>query len=372
MSVTPFTKDDGSIWYKVQVSKRDHDGKRYQRKRICRNQAEAYAVERELLTEIEEIVAGKDNIKWKELVQKYYEHSKRTKAPSTCDRERYSIEAHINPAFNDFPISEITRAMVEDLVMEKLSQKTKSTQKTVLRYVSSIFNYAIDRGYVDKNPCQGMSKLIRVPETKLGILNAEQVQYLLDSARRMNWCWFPHVYTAINTGLRNGELYALRYENVDFERNTITVCEAWSSKTGYQPYTKNREIRVVPMNAGVRELFLQLEPKSEGGFVLPRLVQWDKGEQSREFRAFLRAIGLPEINFHTTRAIFICQMIQNNVPINIVQSVVSHKSLITTMKYVRLTGTEVLGCTDVLNFSLDGNRLREDEDTPISNGFKED
>lgn len=271
-----FTKADGSTCYKVQVCKRDSDGKRYQRKRICSNQAQAYAVERELLTEIEEIVAGKDNIKWSELVQRYYEHSKRTKAPSTRDREFYSIEAHINPAFNNFPVSEITRAIVEDLVMDKLSEKTKSTQKTVLRYMSSIFNYAIDRGYIDKNPCTGMSKLIKIPERKMGILNAEQVEYLLDCARRMDWVWFPHVYSAINLGMRNGELFSLRFENVDFERNIITICEAWSSKTGFQKYTKNKEIRTVPMNKGVRELFLSLEPKSQGGFVLPRLTQWEK------------------------------------------------------------------------------------------------
>ena len=214
----------------------------------------------------------------------------------------------------------------------------------------------MERGYLQKNPIAGMSKLIKVPERKRPILNTEQTQYLLDCAFKFDWHLKYAVSLAVHLGLRASEIYGLRFENCDFTENVVTVCEAWNKRTGLQPYTKNRRIRRVPMNPEIRALLLELEPMSEGGFVVGRNRVMEKGEQARELRAFCRSIGLPEVHFHVLRSVFITTLLQKGVSMPTVMSLVGHRDFKTTMVYLRVT--EIQGSTDVLSFRLNGGGLK--------------
>ena len=100
--------------------------------------------------------------------------------------------------------------------------------------------------------------------------------------------WYPHWATAIYTGMRNGELYTLRWANVDFENQVILVNCSWGSRNGFKS-TKSGDDRVVPLAPMLLPILQELRIKHPGvsEFVLPRLAKWDKGEQARELRFFL-------------------------------------------------------------------------------------
>jgi len=77
---------------------------------------------------------------------------------------------------------------------------------------------------------------------------------------------------------------------------------SWSSKDGYKS-TKSGDDRVVEIPKPLLPVLQELKLKSAGSeFVLPRLSKWDKSEQARELRFFLKTLGLPEIRFHDLRA----------------------------------------------------------------------
>jgi integrase len=140
---------------------------------------------------------------------------------------------------------------------------------------------------------------------------------------------------------------------VDLEGRAIHIVEQWTSKCGFGP-TKTRRSRVVPISddllAFLRETKLRGAAKSE--FVLPRLKEWENGEQAQVTRGFCRAIGITPVSFHDLRATFITNLLGRGESLGRVMAMVGHTQLKTTNVYLRLAGVEVQGGTEKLGYRL--------------------
>jgi hypothetical protein len=84
-------------------------------------------------------------------------------------------------------------------------------------------------------------------------------------------------------------------------------------------------------------------------YVLPKISQWDKGEQARELRLFLRGLGLPEIRFHDLRATWATLLLSKGVPAVKVMSMGGWKDYKAMVIYLRKVGIGLEGATNVLN-----------------------
>lgn len=97
-------------------------------------------------------------------------------------------------------------------------------------------------------------------------------------------------------------------------------------------------------------LLKELKLKSAGSnFVLPRLSKWDKGEQARELRIFLKLVGLPEIRFHDLRASWATWLLGKGVVPVKVMAQGGWKDMKTMMIYLRKAGIDIVGSTSVLD-----------------------
>ncbi len=76
---------------------------------------------------------------------------------------------------------------------------------------------------------------------------------------------------ALFTGMRSGELYALKWTDVDLDNGTNSVSKSWSSKNGFTS-TKNQKTRIVPISGEPSSFLKKLKPeRSQEEFVLPHL-----------------------------------------------------------------------------------------------------
>lgn len=129
-----------------------------------------------------------------------------------------------------------------------------------LESLSRVFNMAIDNGYAESNPCQKVKKL-RMDNQRISYLSPEEEARLMTALEGHRAYLRPILIVALNTGMRRGEILTLEWSCVDFQRGIIYVV---NTKSGC-----NRE---VPMNAAVRQEFLQLRnsaSESEYVFVNP-------------------------------------------------------------------------------------------------------
>jgi integrase len=248
-----------------------------------------------------------------------------------------------------FELKDITKKMVYELVFEKINS-TEHTKKYVLKIIKRIFQVALDLGYITHNPAQGLQ--VRVPESDKKVLTNAEAQIFLSEAKSTNHRFYPVWLMALFTGMRSGELYALRWTDIDLEAKTICVGRSWSSKNGFTT-TKNQKSRVVPISEVLLDYLRELKLLSgQKEFVLPRLNEWERGEAAYVTREFCKSLGITEIKFHDLRATFITNLLSRGESLVRVMAIVGHADMETTNVYLRKAGIELNGGTERLGYSI--------------------
>ena len=161
------------------------------------------------------------------------------------------------------------------------------------------FLFAVDQNYIERNPVPAIKFKSNKKIKK--VLNQNEVGVLLKEARGVNHSWFYIWATACFTGMRSGELFALRWEHVDLHQGLIFVRSSWTRASGYKS-TKSGDDRVVEVAAELSCLLTELKKNLNSDYVLPRIREWETGCQAKVLKDFLKKTNLPEIRFHDLRA----------------------------------------------------------------------
>ena len=210
----------------------------------------------------------------------------------------------------------------------------------------------------DRSPTYGI-KVGRQEEKKPEILTVAEIRHLLLSAKQLNHPWFPVWAMAILTGMRNGELFALTWRDIDWETNMISVTKSYNCRKRIVKSTKSDEWRFVPISSELLRLLKAIKTDSNEVHILPRLTGWPKGYQAKILRSFCEGLGIPSVKFHALRACFATQLIRNAVPPIQIQKICGWKDLETMQRYIRLAGIEIDGATEVLKVLPDSNIMTQ-------------
>jgi len=252
--------------------------------------------------------------------------------------------------FWDRPAKEVTSYEVLQ-AMHKIRQAGRSFARTnnFKAAVNRVYRWGIDTGQIvgiNQSPAYGIS-LKREKAKKQGFLNEEEMKTLLRSAKEMNYPWYPVWAMALLTGMRNGELFAVKWSDIDFEKRTLSVTKSYDRKTHLIKSTKSGDWRTVPINEDLYHLLSDLKPQTiDAEFVLPRVGGWARSNQAVILKKFCMSIGLPLIRFHDLRACFATHLLRQNVPAIQVMKICGWEDLETMERYVRLSGIDVRGATD--------------------------
>lgn len=176
--------------------------------------------------------------------------------PSTRSGYTYLLEKYL-PFFGTSNLAEIGRQTVQSFVAQlgqRLAPKSVALAKNLL---SKVFTTAIEWGYVQDNPAQRVRLPARIAQREAVVLTPEQVRQL---AAELCEPFKSMVLIAVLTGLRTGELFALRWGAGDLERKLIHVRESVYAGRFVAPKTRS-SVRTVPMGGALEQIFLCLTPK---------------------------------------------------------------------------------------------------------------
>lgn len=264
------------------------------------------------------------------------------KTSTLGDYESY-LRVHIEPFFGDRLAGQIGRREIESFVATKRAEG-KAT-KSILNYLGflhSIFAFAERRGLVAANPVRQVDKPRAADsDPDVRFLDEAELERLLGavpgdlrgSVER------PLYLTAAMTGLRQGELIALRWRDVDFAAARIRVRRSYVRGEFGTPKSK-RSTRSVPMAGRVALELERLLGRStytsddDLVFAHPQTgVPLDRSRLLKRFKAAARRAGIDVVRFHDLRHTFGTRMAAAGVPLRTLQEWMGHRDFKTTLIY---------------------------------------
>lgn len=224
-------------------------------------------------------------------------------------------------------------------------------RKKLKQIVKSVFDFGIQSGLLKGAHRSATFDVVlgRDSEKKPEILSLEEIQKLIKKANEAEHEWRRIWTTALLTGMRSGELFALTWQDVDFNNRLINVNKSHNNRLNAIKSTKAGYWRQVPISKELEAVLIeQRQETGEVEHVFPRFWQWERGLQAKVLRAFCCINGFPSIRFHTLRACFATQMLRSGVDPARVVKICGWKELKTMRYYVRLPGVEVQGATEAI------------------------
>jgi len=264
-----------------------------------------------------------------------------------CSDESYLRQ--LNGYFGNYYLSKITQAMIDDWVAKARATKLRLTKEGKPQYLSpatvnrklaclkTLFNKAIEWGYLEVSPCARVKKL-KEDNQRTRFLKKEEIErFLAHSSLELQ-----EIFTIlIHTGMRKGELQKLKWADLDFNRGLIGLFQ-----------TKSGKIRYIPMTEAVKAALLKRRIKKQSEtWVFPG----DSGKPFNFRKAFETArkkAGLNDLRVHDLRHTFASHLCMSGADIMTVKELLGHSSLKMTERYSHLTDYHKAQAVAMLEKSL--------------------
>jgi integrase len=287
---------------------------------------------------------------------------------STAKQDRLRVAKYLTPRWADVRLNRITRTQVQAWVNDLLNTECGRDEDDEPRFLSPatvdrifrLMSASMKAAVLDEDipivtsPCRD----IDIPESAPGherYLTRAEVDLILF---HLNQPWRAMVELLVGTGMRFGEAAGLHWQRVDLENGLIDIVETWDPVARrIKTYPKGKARRSVPIpnwlypmlhdqidRAGVPAERCGLPHKAGGarcrsGLVVPApeggaIDGANLGR--RDWAIAVRSAGIGPTRLHDCRHTYASWLVQDGVPLQEVQRLLGHKSILTTQRYAHL------------------------------------
>ena len=264
-------------------------------------------------------------ILFEDAVKKYLEYYKNHVSPTTFKTESNRANLLISH-FKGKLLHEITPWMIEQYINERLLKVKPSTVNREIAFLKGLYKKFTEWKYISKNPMESI-KMLKEPPGVIRYLDEEELFTLKQALEKAPIYLRALVIVALNTGMRKGELMALKWRDVDFKNRIIIATK-----------TKNNERRIIPMNDEVYHALLQLgrHIRSEYIFVNPKTGK-PYVDLKNSWKKLMKEAGIENFRFHDLRHTFASYLAMSGVSPLVIQELLGHKTLTMTKRYSHLS-----------------------------------
>lgn len=275
------------------------------------------------------------------------------------DENRF--QNYIKPSFGNKEPKDLSPLDVDRLRVGLSKKRTPGTVKNVLELLRRIINFG-----VKKRLCEGSGftiEMVKVHNLKTEDLSADQLSKLLEAIEKD-----PNIQAAnlmkmaLFTGMRRGELFKLKWGDVDFERGFISIRDP-----------KGGPDQKIPLNDGAREI-LENHPKTDSPFVFPGRDGRRRTDIRHQVNRIKEAAGLPKDfrALHGLRHAYASMLASSGkVDLYILQKLLTHKSAAMTARYAHLSDGALNRAAnvadDIITQAMNGKGEIEKEEEQVVN-----
>jgi integrase len=278
--------------------------------------------------------------------------------------------------FLDKPISELDVKVMEKWRQDKMRSGTKAaTCNRRLTALKAAFNWGLKREYLESNPLAHLEKLKEIDsDVKVRYLTDDERARLmavldvrdkkLRDGRISGNEWRlergyelmpsisgeyadymkPMILISLNTGIRQGSLFALTWDNIDFETRTFTI----RAKDA-----KGQKTLRLSMNGMVTKVFMswreQCSDTSAGKLLFPSPKTGEVlNNVKKAWKTILKEANITNFRWHDMRHDFASQLVMKGVDLNTVRELMGHSDIKMTLRYAHLAPENRLRAVEVL------------------------
>ena len=170
-------------------------------------------------------------------------------------RESYlnNLNIHILPVLGSLPVNEIKRKDLKSFFDKKYSEGLNlNTIKLIRAPINGVLSYAVELELIESNPMRDLALKYKKKKFELDPLTEPESQLLLERAMIfMDGAYYPSILCALRTGMRIGEIQALKWNDIDFDNRQIEVKRSY--RKGRMTGTKSHKRRRVDMTVHLTE-----------------------------------------------------------------------------------------------------------------------
>jgi integrase len=350
----------GSIWsprHGVWVARIDAGrdpvtGKRRQISRTIRgSKRDAQKVLNEMAVEADRGRFTGTSTTFRQLSDRWLEMAKNDLSPLTLRRYRGLLDRSILPAIGDLSVKSIEAIDLDQLYngLQKRAGLAPATVRQVHAIIRRAFRQAVLWGWANTNPAVNATPP-RMVKPDLSPPDVEEVAALLAAADEFEPEFGRFLHVAATTGARRGELCALKWGNVNFSAQTLTIEHSIIEMPGggmIEKDTKTHAMRRIALDEETVAVFKTQRGEAEvraaiadldigdDAYVFSREIDgstpWRPDSVGKRFREIRDSLGLTNVRLHDLRHFAATRLIAAGVPVRTVSGRLGHADPSTTL-----------------------------------------
>lgn len=301
-------------------------------------------------------------------------------------REIYEqlLNSHLLPNFGNIKLGDFNAQAFQEHLNELSKTHSPHTVAKVRRYSIMLFDSAIRFGYINYNPVRA-TRAPKIEKKTLTALSREQTEAIISEAKKGEYqkaraddegaeylrnCYSALITLAIDTGLREGEIFGLTWNKIDFDRGILQVDQNLINSASLGKFLSTPKtsgsIRTIVLPERTIKILNDWKVLQENFATkfkdffnnAKKLVFTNlcgnfidaQNFRNRCFTRILKRLDLESFRFHDLRHAHASQLIANGVNVNIVKERLGHSSLDVTLKvYAHLLPNQQEAARDDLN-----------------------
>ena len=213
----------------------------------------------------------------------------------------------------------------KQFIYKEIEVEKNRSNATINRHIemlSKFFNIMIDEGLIKENPCRSV-KHLREENFKIRFLTKEEEKRLFDAIDANNLYLKPIIICALQTGMRKSEIFNLKWSQIDFKQGYIEILKSKSGKARKIPISSRLDAVLKEILALSSNEYVFVNPETNKPFV----------DIKRAFATILEKAGIDNFRFHDLRHTVATRMVESGADLTVVQEILGHASIQTTMRY---------------------------------------
>lgn len=270
-------------------------------------------------------------------------------SPSTKRGYASYLKNHVIPFLGDKQVNKITHADCQALISTFNAAHSEKSTKLLLGLLHTIFEYARHNQIIAANPAEGIS-ISPTQEYEYYIYTPEEMQTLL-SAIKGTEDEVP-VMLAAFCGLRMSEVMGLRWEDIDFDDNTLKIRQvalSWGKEVIIKNVPKTKS-SAKPIALPEPVIAVLQQNRQDSGFVVGKNGLYF----THHFTRVLQHLGLPKTRFHDLRHFVATSLMDAGLPEKAITEYLRHSDTGITKHYEHIRANRKTQAADTMSLILGG------------------